>query len=1044
MARGCAAIRRGYAELHGKSATRAIPTRATGSGHNQGPSPSRRLGARYRLFAICLCLCCSSEPEKGPYDTDPLEPAAALGAFEIVDRFEIELFAAEPHVVDPVEICFDENGGIYVAEMLDYPFDPSEGEEPRSRIRFLEDTDDDGVIDKSTVFADKLLQVTSVFPWKGGVFATSAPDILYLKDTDGDHVADQREVWYTGFETDVSPEARITNLRFGIDNWIYAANNGRTGKITSPKFPDLDGVYISGFDFRFQPVTGEFAPAAGPTQFGMSFDEWGNRFVTQNTVHLRHAVLPARYLLRNPNFRPESMLHYVPGDDPRNSKVYPLTQPQQWRIERTAARQERYDETVPGRQELVGGHFTAATGTTVYLGAALGGDVAGNVFVADANGGLVHREVLSDDGVTFRARPVPVGKEFLASTDPWFRPVNMANAPDGNLYVLDFYREYIEEPASIPESIKERLQLDFYRGDDRGRIWRVRRSGATDGAEADFSGDLVKLLESPNGWIRRTAQRLLLEREDPASAASLTNVAADSESPRARLHALWALRGMNQLTAEHVRAALADPHPGVRANAVRLAEGFLSELSSALVPLQGDPNAKVRFQLALSIGEIPSNSRLLASMAEANAHDPWFRAALLSSAGDSAFGVVNRLIVRHGGFFSSSENREGNLAFLKDLAGQVGAAGTRSDLALLFQALSGSPRLRAPEWTAATLSGLAAGLAARGERQLRLPATTGLFARWLGSSSEQVRDSALETSQYFALSGMQSDARRAAAAEELDLPRRVRAVRFLRGGAPARTISVLARILAAPAPPELHQAAIEAASVFNTPETADAVLAAWSSYSPENRTRATNLLLRQTAWSGKLLDALDAGTVAESSIDTVAQIRLRQHPDPGISERANGLFSQNQSDRAAVVEQFQEALTLEADLSNGRQVFEEACAKCHTPQGGRGRIGPDLSGINNKTREELLSHILDPSFEIQAAYTNYVAIDKQGRIFDGLLRGETADSVTLRGEYENMTLKRSELKELRASAVSLMPEGLEDGLTARDVADLIGYLRAGL
>ncbi len=468
------------------------------------------------LAGLPLALACGG---KGPYDTDPTEPAEAAAKLVLVDGFRAELFAAEPHVVDPVEICFDEAGGIYVAEMLDYPFDPEEGNPPRSRIRFLEDADGDGKIDKATVFADRLLQVTSVLPWKGGVFAASAPDILYLQDTDGDRIADTKEVFYTGFQSrEVSSESRVTNLRYGIDNWIYAANNGRPGEIRSPKFPDKPSVSVRGYDFRFNPVTGDFAPAAGPTQFGMSFDEWGNRFVTQNTVHLRHAVLPARYILRNPAYAPGSMLHYTPDDDPRNSRLFPLTRPQQWRVERTAARQERYDATRPGRQELIGGHFTAATGTTVYVGDAFGEEYIGNVFVADANAGIVRRELLFDDGPTFRSEPRPADREFLAARDPWFRPVNLANAPDGNLYALDFYREYIEEPASIPQSIQERLQLDFYRGNNRGRIYRIvktppaARRVLNSGLHGAAAAELVAALEHENGWRRLTAQRLLVER----------------------------------------------------------------------------------------------------------------------------------------------------------------------------------------------------------------------------------------------------------------------------------------------------------------------------------------------------------------------------------------------------------------------------------------------------------------------------------------------------------------------------------------------------
>ena len=254
------------------------------------------------LAGLPLALACGG---KGPYDTDPTEPAEAGAKLVLVDGFRAELFAAEPHVVDPVEICFDEAGGIYVAEMLDYPFDPAEGEQPRSRIRFLEDADGDGKIDKATVFADRLLQVTSVLPWKKGVFATSAPDILYLQDTDGDRIADTKEVFYTGFQSrEVSSESRVTNLRYGLDNWIYAANNGRPGEIRSPPIPRQAERLGARLRFPLQPPARAISPpAAGPTQFGMSFDEWGNRFVTQNTVHLRHAVLPAPLHSAQPGVR---------------------------------------------------------------------------------------------------------------------------------------------------------------------------------------------------------------------------------------------------------------------------------------------------------------------------------------------------------------------------------------------------------------------------------------------------------------------------------------------------------------------------------------------------------------------------------------------------------------------------------------------------------------------------------------------------------------------------------------------------------------------
>ena len=415
------------------------------------------------LAGLPLALACGG---KGPYDTDPTEPAEAGAKLVLVDGFRAELFAAEPHVVDPVEICFDEAGGIYVAEMLDYPFDPAEGEQPRSRIRFLEDADGDGKIDKATVFADRLLQVTSVLPWKKGVFATSAPDILYLQDTDGDRIADTKEVFYTGFQSrEVSSESRVTNLRYGLDNWIYAANNGRPGEIRSPRFPGKPSVSVRGYDFRFNPGTGDFAPAAGPTQFGMSFDEWGNRFVTQNTVHLRHAVLPARYILRNPAYAPGSMLHYAPGDGP--------AQQPHLSVDPDAAMAHRAHRRPPGtlRRNAAGAQgarrrsFHGRNRHDRLCRRRLRRGVPRQTFsspmpMPESSAA----SCCSTQGPTFRSEPRPADREFLAARESWFRPVNLANAPDGNLYVLDFYREYIEEPASIPQAIQERL-LDFYRGE---------------------------------------------------------------------------------------------------------------------------------------------------------------------------------------------------------------------------------------------------------------------------------------------------------------------------------------------------------------------------------------------------------------------------------------------------------------------------------------------------------------------------------------------------------------------------------------------------
>ena len=388
-------------------------------------SPLKRFNPGITALALTVSLsaCGDPEPTKGPYDTDPLTPEQAIEAFQVEPGFRLEVVAAEPEITDPVDIAFDENGNLWVAEMLGYPFNPAEGEEPRSRIRFLQDQDGDGRYETATVFADNLHHVSTVQPWKGGILSAAAPDIFFLKDTDGDHKADVKEVWFTGFETDVSPEARVNSLRFGVDNWIYAANAGRAGTITSPKYPDKPGVVVRGHDFRFHPTSGDWEPAAGSVQYGMSFDEWGNRFGSRNTVFLSHAVMPAKYVLRNRFFSPGSAMQFLVEHDDTQNVIYPLTQPQQWRIERTQARQKRYEETNPGRVEHLWGRFSAASGATVYVGDSFPPDYVGNVFVGEVNGNLVRRNILTQDGATFRAHRAPEGeRSFSPSRIPGSRP----------------------------------------------------------------------------------------------------------------------------------------------------------------------------------------------------------------------------------------------------------------------------------------------------------------------------------------------------------------------------------------------------------------------------------------------------------------------------------------------------------------------------------------------------------------------------------------------------------------------------------------------
>ncbi len=557
-----------------------------------------RFPAIFLISLLFLSAC--SKKEEDP-EAHARSPEDSLKTIHIREGFHLELFASEPDVMSPVEMAFDEGGKIYVAEMLDYPDDPPAGKPARSRIRLLERVEGKGF--KTTIFADNLLAVSGFMPWKGGLIVTCAPDILYLKDTDGDGKADVRKVLYTGFAKS-NHESRITNPALGIENRISCSNSGKNSRITSPDHPEMPATLIRGADFRFDPISGKGEAASGPAQFGSTLDEFGNRYISQNTTHIRHVVVPMQYLARAPLLEVSATAQDISDHGRPSAPMYPLTGPQAWRKARTKLRQERYNENKLDRIEQLAGWFTAATGGTIYSGDAFPAEYVGNVFTGDVSGNLIHRDVLSPDGATFSAHPGEDKREFLASTDVWFRPCNFANAPDGNLYLTDIYRQVIETPESIPEEIRKKI--NFYNGDTLGRIYRIvpdqprRRGDLNVNLGSLSSADLVKQFTNPNGWNRQTAQRLLLERQDRSIVPDLKSMAASGASPESRMHALWMLQALGALESKEVLAALKDQDGRIRPNALELSEGFLKSskpITDAVVAAASDSDQHVQFTL---------------------------------------------------------------------------------------------------------------------------------------------------------------------------------------------------------------------------------------------------------------------------------------------------------------------------------------------------------------------------------------------------------------------------------------------------------------
>ncbi|NND06718.1 MAG: dehydrogenase [Saprospiraceae bacterium] len=639
------------------------------------------------LLVIFLVLWSCGSPKY----VEPLSSVESLQSLQVDENFEVSLFASEPWVQDPVEMVFDEKGNIYVVEMPDYPFQP-EGPDGEGRIKVLFDRNRDGQIDDAVVFADGIKDATSVQPWQGGILVTAAPYIYYMKDNDGDFIADEREVLFSGFFQE-NQEAQITNLRFNVDNWIYAANQGRSADVLFSEDSSAIPLKLRGADFRFRLDKGLFEPETAAAQFGQALNDWGHRFITQNTLHIQQMVVPWRYLHRHTHLPSTKGVTNISDHD---LLMYQKTEAPYWRVERSNRRQKRYDEENLDRIEHIDSHFTGASGGTHYGGDLFPQAYQGNVFTGEVMGNLVHRDVitLSSDEVSYVAQRGEQDQhsEFLVSSDPWFRPAHFTVGPDGALYVVDMYRQHIETPLSIPEDLKE--EMDFMRGSDQGRVYRIVPKGTSTKLPLDVlqatnsPAQYVEWLTHPNQWYRLHGQRLLLELQNTSVLPQVQGLFDDHLDPRTRLHALYVLEGMDALSPRLIKNALADKHPRIREHGLILAESCV-ECFDQVAGLAEDPDTRVVMQTALSLGAFPKYKSLtvMGKILEKYYEDHWMRLAVLSSEVGSSMAFFEQL--KSMAFFDQMQDGKGR--FIEDFAHVVGSSASQNEVVALLQSLQQVP-----------------------------------------------------------------------------------------------------------------------------------------------------------------------------------------------------------------------------------------------------------------------------------------------------------------------------------------------------------------
>lgn len=937
----------------------------------------------------------------------PLSPQGELATFQLADpSLRLELVAAEPDVVSPVAIAWDEDGRLFVAEMTDYPTGPRSG-----RIRLLEDRDGDGRIDRATVFAEGLAFPTGVLPWGGGVLVTAAPDVLFLRDGDGDGRADDRRIVLTGFGQG-NPQLRVNGLTWGLDNWVYGANGRSDGEIHRAGEPAGKAVSIRRRDFRFRPSTGEVESVAGFSQFGLPRDDWGNRFPSWNTIPIRHVVIEERALSRNPYLAESSSVASIldPSDGGRLHAISPA--PTTFNRESTA-------------------YFNASCGPTIYRGDALGGPYRGNAFVCESLTNLVHRRILEPAGPTFLARRGEPGREFLASSDPCFRPVNLATGPDGALYVVDFYREMVEHPQFVPQALRE--AVDFRRWNDRGRIWRIVPRGglAADRSRVPRPGQsrppaLVALLGHANGWWRDTAQRLLVERQDRSVVPALAGAVLTSKNPLARLHALWTLEGLDALDETSVAHALHDPHPDVRASAADLA-ARRPGLAGDLLSLADDPEVRVRIRVAIALGDLDDEraGMALARIAARDVGDEWVRLAVLSGLRDQAWPFLQALLAANPGWLEEPTAAQGQL--LAQTGSILGARRRPAELRALAARLAPGPEGHPEGGKIALLAGFADGSARAGQPLRNLLASPPPGWREVVPGIAALLDRA----RAIAGSGQAAPDHRALALTVLARCR------------PETAADLVADLLDPKQPAAVQAAAARAISEVGSHDLAARVLGRWGRLASSTKRDVQAAMTGSTALAAQLVTALEDDTIAPAELEPTVRDALRLTPDPALRQRVGAVLAKSAPpDRSGVLRAFQPALSLPADARRGAELFARHCQTCHQRQGQGIRVGPDLSGVAGRAPSTLLKDIVDPNGDLSPDFVSVLVVTGRGQVLSGLLAEETGTSLKLRRpEGVEETILRSEVEQFRSSGRSLMPEGLEQALGAQGLADVIVFLK---
>lgn len=995
-------------------------------------------------------LCSKEELETIGYpEGGPSKPQDTVKKFDLHPDFTANIVASEPLITKPIAVNWDEQGRLWVAESPEYPngrrpnvadawketgvLSPGQYERPaRDRISILTDTNGDGIMDTKSVFYEGLELVTGFCFYKDGVLALNQPDLVFLRDTDGDGKADKVEKILTGFAPGDSHFV-ANHLINGLDGWIYASMGGGENIKTPDRKRDL-GRVSSGI-FRFKPDGSaiEQVSSKGGNGFGADLSSDGELFFGQATSGspFQHVVIPEWTLAKG---KVAAQLYGA------NSVI----------AGRKVVRKQLPDRLPLMQIDVVGG-YSAACASLFYEGGAWPAAWNNSGFVTEPILNVIHHEILKTEGATLKGDMVRPDAEFLFSNDYWFRPIDIATGPDGALYISDFYSPVIAHSDTRgPQHSRAGASVRPDREHYFGRIYRVQHKDAQKAAIPDLSkaraADCAAALKHPNRLVRFNAYRLLMEKLDAASVeAALLPVARNEAFTPARILALWGLQRLGKLTTDLHRAALTSTDASLRKAAALIAENagadvIQTELAAGMKDT--DPRARIAALRALATVELKGDAAAALLALYPTLEDNWTRSAAVAAASNSPASVLG--IALKSDASTGQENflaavatraaeREDGESFGK-LIPLCAAAGPQAD-AVKVLILDAAAHLKTPPANAATLVASLRSL--------------------LASENPSVFINALPLSVTWDTAGdLRTDvAKKAAVAlerlQDTTLPdaHRMQVASALLGARAAspEILPSIGKLLASNASSALKRHTVRAIGIQSDAAVGTLLIDAMPKLNGAEQEAATSALMARPDFTMELLTAIESKKVAITIFTPSNIFRLRTHPDKAVATRAVKLLDairKPSTDKDGLIAKLLPEVTRTGNVAQGREVFNKNCAACHKFNDQGHEVGPVLTGMGAHGPDNLLVNILDPNRAVDAGYEVWNVALKDGSLQSGILAQENEAQMVLKTANGPVEIAKGNVKKATKTKLSLMPEGFE-ALGTDALRDLLAYLCDG-